>query len=162
MSDPPPESLSSPRSRRSVRELPGGLWAMGFASLLMDASSELVHSLLPLFMVSVLGVGVAAIGVIEGVAEATAAFVKAFSGALSDRLGRRKWLMVAGYGLSALTKPVFPLAASVGWVFAGRFVDRVGKGIRGAPGMRSSPTSCRRRCAAPPTGCGSRWIPSAR
>lgn len=133
MSDPPPESLSSPRSRRSVRELPGGLWAMGFASLLMDASSELVHSLLPLFMVSVLGVGVAAIGVIEGVAEATAAFVKAFSGALSDRLGRRKWLMVAGYGLSALTKPVFPLAASVGWVFAGRFVDRVGKGIRGAP-----------------------------
>jgi MFS family permease len=115
------------------RGLPGGVWAMGFASLFMDASSEMIHSLLPVFMVGVLGASMVTVGVIEGVAEATASILKVFSGALSDFLGRRKFLMVLGYGLAAFTKPVFPLAGSLAWVFAARFVDRVGKGIRGAP-----------------------------
>jgi MFS family permease len=106
---------------------------MGFGSLLMDTSSELVHSLLPVFMVTTLGVGMITVGVVEGVAEATASFLKVFAGALSDRLRHRKWLMVAGYALSALSKPLFPLASSIGPVAAARFADRVGKGIRGAP-----------------------------
>lgn len=131
-----PPSKSSPPSRPAPpawRVLPAGIWALGFGSLLMDTSSELIHSLLPVFLVSVLGASMVTVGLIEGVAEATAAVMKAFSGALSDYLGRRKFLMILGYGLAAFTKPVFPLAASVGWVFAARFVDRVGKGIRGAP-----------------------------
>ncbi len=106
---------------------------MGFASLFMDMSSELIHSLLPVFMVTGLGASMLTVGLIEGAAEATSAIVKVFSGTLSDYLGRRKLLMVLGYGLAALTKPVFPLAGSIGWVFAARFIDRVGKGMRGAP-----------------------------
>lgn len=106
---------------------------MGFASLFMDMSSELIHSLLPIFMVAGLGASMLTVGIVEGVAEATASIMKVFSGALSDYLGRRKWLMVSGYALAAFTKPVFPLAGSIGWVFAARFVDRIGKGIRGAP-----------------------------
>jgi MFS family permease len=113
--------------------LPAGIWALGFGSLFMDLSSELIHSLLPVFMVTTLGASMVTLGVIEGVAEATAAIVKVFSGALSDYLGKRKFLMVSGYALAAFTKPLFPLATSVGWVFTARFVDRVGKGIRGAP-----------------------------
>ncbi len=113
--------------------MPGGVWALGVASLCMDTSSELIHSLLPAFMATVLGASMLTIGVVEGVAEATAAVTKVFSGALSDHLGRRKGVIVLGYGLAALTKPVFPLAASIRWVFAARFVDRIGKGIRGAP-----------------------------
>jgi MFS family permease len=107
--------------------------ALGVVSLFMDASSELVHSLLPLLLASALGASMVTIGAIEGVAEATAAISKVFSGALSDYVGRRKRLVVLGYGLAALTKPVFPLASSIGWVFAARFADRIGKGIRGAP-----------------------------
>jgi MFS family permease len=99
----------------------------------MDTSSELVHSLLPVFMTSVLGTSMLTIGVIEGAAEATAAITRFLSGAISDSLRKRKWLVVAGYGLAAITKPLFPLATSALWVFAGRFVDRIGKGIRGAP-----------------------------
>jgi MFS family permease len=99
----------------------------------MDASSELIHSLLPIFMSTVLGASMLTIGLVEGVAEATASITKVFSGALSDHLGKRKWLVVSGYGLGAISKPVFPLASSIGWVFAARFVDRIGKGIRGAP-----------------------------
>lgn len=99
----------------------------------MDTSSELIHSLLPVFMVNVLGASMVTVGLIEGMAEATASIMKVFSGALSDYLGKRKLLVVLGYALAAFTKPVFPLATSVGWVFAARFVDRVGKGIRGAP-----------------------------
>jgi MFS family permease len=106
---------------------------MGFGSLFMDVSSEMIHSLLPIFMVSVLGASMVTVGVIEGIAEATAAVLKVFSGTLSDYLGKRKFLMILGYGLAAFTKPIFPLATSVGWVFTGRFVDRIGKGIRGAP-----------------------------
>jgi MFS family permease len=99
----------------------------------MDASSELVHSLLPVFMAFVLGAGMLTIGFVEGVAEATASITKIFSGAISDYFGKRKLLVVLGYGLAAVTKPMFPLATSVTWVFLGRFVDRIGKGIRGAP-----------------------------
>jgi MFS family permease len=99
----------------------------------MDTSSELVHSLLPVFMSTVLGASMVTIGIVEGIAEATAAITKVFSGALSDYLGRRKALVVFGYTLAAFTKPVFPLATSIGWVFAARFIDRIGKGIRGAP-----------------------------
>jgi MFS family permease len=99
----------------------------------MDASSELIHSLLPIFMVTTLGASMVTVGLIEGVAEATAAITKVFSGVLSDRLGRRKGLLVLGYALAAVTKPLFPLATSISWVFAARFIDRIGKGIRGAP-----------------------------
>ena len=113
--------------------LPGAVWVLGFVSLLMDISSEMIHSLLPLFLVGTLGVGVLVVGVIEGIAEATALVAKVFSGMLSDWLGRRKTLAVAGYALGAFTKPVFALAQGVGVVVAARFADRVGKGIRGAP-----------------------------
>ena len=106
---------------------------LGFVSLLMDVSSELIHSLLPVFMVSSLGASMLVVGVVEGFAEATALIVKLFSGVLSDRLGHRKPLAVAGYGLGAISKPLFALALSVHWVFAARFIDRIGKGIRGAP-----------------------------
>jgi MFS family permease len=115
------------------RKLPTGIWALGFGSLFMDISSELIHSLLPVFMVTTLGASMVTIGIIEGTAEATAAIVKVFSGALSDYLGKRKLLMVFGYALAAFTKPIFPLAASVSGVFTARFLDRVGKGIRVAP-----------------------------
>jgi MFS family permease len=113
--------------------LPAGVWALGFVSLLMDVSSEMIHALLPLFLVGTLGVGVLAVGLIEGIAEATALVAKVFSGALSDWLGRRKALAVAGYALGALTKPVFALAGGLAEVTGARFVDRLGKGIRGAP-----------------------------
>jgi MFS family permease len=115
------------------KAIPRSVWVLGFVSLLMDTSSELTHSLLPLFMVTTLGAGMVTIGVVEGIAEATAAFVKAFSGTLSDRWRRRKPLVVLGYGLAALSKPAFPLATSIEAIFAARFADRVGKGIRGAP-----------------------------
>jgi MFS family permease len=132
MQSPPAQSESSFR-RASWRALPVAIWALGFASLFMDASSELIHSLLPVYMVNVLGASMVTVGVIEGMAEATAAVLKVFSGALSDFLGKRKFLMVLGYALAAFTKPIFPLASSLGWVFTARFVDRVGKGIRDAP-----------------------------
>jgi MFS family permease len=121
------------RSFLRWREIPGGVWALGIVSLLMDVSSEMIHALLPLYLVTVLGSSMLTVGVIEGVAEATASIVKIFSGALSDKLGKRKLLAAIGYGLAALTKPIFPLASGIGWLMAARFVDRVGKGIRGAP-----------------------------
>jgi MFS family permease len=115
------------------REIPGSVWALGLVSLLMDLSSEMIHALLPLYLVSVLGTSTLTVGVIEGLAEATAMIVKIFSGTLSDHLGKRKLLAAIGYGLAAITKPAFPLANSVAWLVAARFVDRIGKGIRGAP-----------------------------
>ncbi len=124
---------TSAGNRAPVFALPLGIWALGFGSLFMDMSSELIHSLLPLFMASGLGVSVATIGLVEGIAEATAAVTKVFSGTISDWIGKRKLLVVLGYGLAALTKPVFPLAGSVAWVLGARFADRLGKGIRGAP-----------------------------
>ena len=118
---------------RGLRAVPPGIWALGFVSLLMDVSSEMIHALLPVYLVTVMGASATIVGVIEGIAEATAAITKVFSGAISDWLGKRKVLAVIGYGLAALTKPIFPLANSVGWLVAARFIDRVGKGIRGAP-----------------------------
>ncbi|EMP55257.1 major facilitator superfamily protein [Marinobacter santoriniensis NKSG1] len=115
------------------RQIPKGIWALGLVSLFMDISSEMIHALLPVYLVTALGASALAVGVLEGVAEATASVTKVFSGALSDWLGRRKVLAVTGYGLAALVKPLFPLANSVGLVFVARFVDRIGKGIRGAP-----------------------------
>jgi MFS family permease len=115
------------------REIPGGVWALGIVSLLMDVSSEMIHALLPLYLVTVLGTSMLTVGVIEGVAEATASIVKIFSGALSDKLGKRKLLAAIGYGLAAFSKPIFPLASGIGWLMAARFIDRIGKGIRGAP-----------------------------
>jgi MFS family permease len=121
------------RSFLRWREIPRGVCVLGIVSLLMDISSEMIHALLPLYLVVGFGASGLAIGIIEGVAEATALIVKIFSGALSDRLGKRKWLAAGGYGLAAITKPIFPLAPSVAWLFAARFIDRIGKGLRGAP-----------------------------
>ena len=123
------------------RRIPRGVWVLGFVSLLMDISSEMIHSLLPLFMVTVLGSSALTIGLIEGMAEATALMVKVFSGTLSDYLGRRKGLALLGYGLGALTKPLFAIATGCGLILTARLLDRIGKGIRGAPVMRWSPTS---------------------
>jgi MFS family permease len=114
-------------------KIPRGVWALGFVSLFMDVSSEMIHALLPVFLVASLGASVTAVGFLEGTAEAIASITKVFSGTLSDWQRRRKPLVVFGYGLAALTKPVFALAPTIGWVFAARFADRVGKGIRGAP-----------------------------
>ena len=113
--------------------LPAGIWVLGFVSLLMDISSEMIHALLPLFMVGTLGMGVALVGLLEGLAEATALILKVCSGVISDWFGRRKPLAVLGYGLGAATKPLFALATGPGLIFTARLLDRVGKGIRGAP-----------------------------
>lgn len=113
--------------------IPRAIWVLGFVSLLMDISSEMIHSLLPLFLVTTLGSSALAIGLLEGAAEATALIVKVFSGVLSDWIGRRKGLALLGYGLGAATKPLFALASTLGLVVFARLTDRVGKGIRGAP-----------------------------
>lgn len=113
--------------------IPSGVWALGFVSLLMDVSSEMIHSLLPLFMVTTLGAGAIAVGIVEGLAESVALVVKVFSGTLSDYLGRRKPLALFGYALGGLTKPLFAVSTGIGMVLAARLVDRIGKGIRGAP-----------------------------
>jgi MFS family permease len=123
----------SDRAPRGLRSIPRGIWALGLVSLFMDVSSELVHSLLPVFLVTTLGAGALSVGLIEGVAAATAALFKLVSGRLSDHIGRRKPLALVGYGLATIAKPLFPLADSVALVFTARFVDRIGKGIRVAP-----------------------------
>lgn len=115
------------------REIPRSVWALGLVSMFMDISSEMIHALLPLYLVTVLGASTLTVGIIEGVVEATASISKVFSGALSDYLGKRKWLAALGYGLAAMTKPIFPLASSIGWLVVARFIDRLGKGIRGSP-----------------------------
>ena len=101
------------RPTYSIRDIPTSVWVLGFVSMLMDVSSEMIHALLPIYLVTVLGASMVTVGVIEGIAEATASIVKIFSGALSDWLGKRKWLAAAGYGLAALTRPVFPLAPTI-------------------------------------------------
>ncbi|WP_155311207.1 MFS transporter [Desulfosarcina ovata] len=108
------------------RKLPGGIWVLGFVSMFMDISSELVHSLLPISMATILGASMVTIGIVEGVAEGTAAITKIFSGAISDYFGKRKFLAVLGYAMGAISKPIFPLATTMGWVFGARFVDRKG------------------------------------
>jgi len=125
-----PRALNPPPGRRAI---PRAIWALGFVNLFMDMSSELIHSLLPVFMVSVLGASLLSVGIIEGIAESTALLTKVFSGVLSDFWRKRKVLLVIGYGVAAITKPLFPLASSLSYVFMARFLDRVGKGIRGAP-----------------------------
>ena len=127
--DPVRRSLALGR----LRALPRGIWALGFVSLFMDVSSEMIHGLLPIFLVQVLGASAVALGLVEGIAEAAASLTKLFSGALSDRLGRRKPLAAFGYALAAASKPLFALAPSVGWVLVARTSDRVAKGVRGAP-----------------------------
>ena len=117
----------------SLRYIPSGIWVLGFVSLLMDISSEMIHSLLPLFMVTMLGTSTMAVGLVEGLAESLALVVKVFSGTLSDYLGKRKGLALFGYALGAFTKPLFAVASGVGLVLTARLLDRVGKGVRGAP-----------------------------
>jgi len=117
----------------TTNNLPKGVIALGLVSLFMDLSSEMIHGLLPMFLVTILGAGALSVGLIEGIAEATAAITKVFSGVISDWIGRRKPLVLLGYGLAALTKPLFPLATGIGEVLTARFLDRIGKGIRGAP-----------------------------
>ena len=125
---PAPEPPAAARPR-----IPRGVWVLGFVSLLMDVSSEMIHSLLPVFMVGTLGASALMLGLVEGTAEATALIVKVFSGTLSDHLGKRKPLALAGYALGALSKPLFAIAATAGGVLAARLIDRIGKGLRGAP-----------------------------
>ena len=120
-------------SASSIRKIPAGIWVLGFVSMLMDISSEMIHSLLPMFLVSALGISVFTVGIIEGLAQSTALIVKVFSGVLSDYLGKRKGLALLGYALGAFTKPLFAIASGAGLVIAARLLDRVGKGIRGAP-----------------------------
>ena len=148
MTPSPPDNPAASASEESIyRKLPISVWVLGFVSMLMDTSSELVHSLLPIFMTTVLGVSIITIGIIEGAAEAAAAIAKMFSGVVGDYLRKRKILVVPGSALAAITKPVFPLATTIGWVFATRFVDRIGKGIRGAHSAlqrRLSPEHCLR------------------
>jgi MFS family permease len=127
------EQNSKPLPVTGYRAIPRSVIALGFVSLFMDTSSEIIHSLLPSFLVTVLGVSALSVGIIEGIAEATTSITKIFSGAISDWIGKRKPLVLFGYGLAALTKPLFPLAGGAGLVLTARFIDRIGKGIRGAP-----------------------------
>jgi MFS family permease len=120
-------------AKGTLQKIPAGVWVLGFVSMLMDISSEMIHSLLPLFMVLTLGTSVSLVGLIEGVAESTALIVKVFSGVFSDYLGKRKSLTIFGYAMSVLTKPLFAMASTIGIVFSARLLDRVGKGIRDAP-----------------------------
>lgn len=117
----------------TLGRIPAGVWVLGGVSMLMDISSEMIHSLLPLFMATTLGTSVVIIGLIEGLAEATALMIKVFSGMFSDYIGKRKGLALLGYGMGALSKPLFALASTSGLVFGARMMDRLGKGIRGAP-----------------------------
>lgn len=130
-----PSNLKSeaPRAVAGLRAMPRSVVALGIVSLFMDISSEVIHSLLPAFLVTVLGVSALSVGFVEGIAEATASITKIFSGVISDWIGKRKPLVLLGYGLAAVTKPLFPLATGVWTVLAARFIDRIGKGIRGAP-----------------------------
>lgn len=147
--------MDQPKTR--LKSIPRGIWALGFVSLLMDVSSERIHSLLPVFMLTVLGASALMIGLIEGAAEATALIVKVFSGMLSDYWGKRKPLAVFGYGLGALSKPLFAIAGSLGMVFTARMVDRIGKGVRGEGETRWWLTSFLSKCAVQPSVCASPW-----
>ncbi|WP_395009905.1 MFS transporter [Undibacterium sp.] len=126
-------SSDNPLPPPTTNRLPKSIWVLGMVSMLMDISSEMIHSLLPLFMVSSLGLSVFMVGLIDGIAESTTLIVKVFSGALSDKLGKRKTLAVIGYGMSAFTKPLFAITQGMGLLITARLMDRIGKGIRGAP-----------------------------
>ncbi len=129
----PKISKSTMPSTASLKRIPTGIWVLGFVSMLMDISSEMIHSLLPMFLMGALGASAFAVGIIEGLAESTALIVKIFSGVLSDYIGKRKGLAVFGYALGACAKPLFAIASSTGIVVVARLIDRIGKGIRGAP-----------------------------
>lgn len=130
---PAKNNMNHPLPPQAPVRIPPTVWVLGFVSLLMDISSEMIHSLLPVFMTVVLGTSATTVGIVEGIAEATALIAKVFSGVISDWVGQRKWLAVLGYGLGAATKPLFATATGAGWVLGARFLDRIGKGIRGAP-----------------------------
>jgi MFS family permease len=144
------EHLGEFQPAPQLRQLPRAIWMLGFTSLFMDMSTEILQSLLPLFMVSVLGAPVALVGLIDGLTEATASFTKILSGAFSDHLGKRKLLALAGYSFSALAKPLVPLSTGLMTVFVARFLDRVGKGVRDAPrdALVADIVSARQRGAA--------------
>ena len=150
-----PLAMTSKRIGSTLRQIPLGIWMLGFVSMLMDISSEMVHSLLPMFMVGGLGASALTVGIVEGLAESTALIVKVFSGTLSDYLGKRKGLALFGYALGALTKPLFAVANTTGMVLTARMLDRVGKGVRGAPrgDAWSPPRSCR---SQPASSCSTR------
>ena len=152
------------KDSRSLTALPRNIWVVTATSFLTDISSEMIFNLIPLFLANVLGVGTAVIGLIDGVAETTASLTKFYSGALSDQLGQRKWLAVAGYALSAFAKPFLYFANAWGWVLGVRFSDRIGKGIRTAPAMRWWPTASTRNSADWPSASiapGTRPAPSS-
>lgn len=146
----PDRQPDAPGTESRLKGIPQTIWALGFVSMFMDISSEMIHSLLPVFLVSVLGASALSVGIIEGVAEATALITRTFSGALSDRLRKRKALVLTGYALGTLTKPLFATATGSGLVFTARFLDRIGKGIRGAPrdALIADVTPCDLRGAA--------------
>src|SRR5512133_1043412 len=121
------------QKENALSRLPRNVWVVTITSLLTDVSSEMLVNLIPFFLANVLGVRTAVIGLIDGVAETTASLTKIASGMLSDKLGKRKWLTVAGYSLSTISKPFLYFANAWGWVLGVRFADRVGKGIRTAP-----------------------------
>lgn len=150
-----------PESRTGWRAIPGGVWALGFVSLLMDISSEMIHALLPVYLVAVLGTSALTVGFIEGIAEATAAITKVFSGALSDWLGRRKLLAAIGYGLAAATKPIFPLATSVDWLVAPASSIVSARGSAARRATPSLPISRQPICAVRALACANRSTPSA-
>jgi len=146
------------------RQIPAGVWVLGFVSMLMDISSEMIHSLLPLFMITTLGVGAFAVGLIEGLAESTALILKVFSGTLSDYLGKRKGLALVGYGLGALTKPLFAIASGTGSSWCSPRGCWIGsaKGCAVPRAMRWLPISPRRRFAVQRLVCASRLTPWGR
>ena len=154
----PELSVKSP----GLRDIPRGVWALGFVSMFMDISSEMIHALLPIYLVSVLGMTMTTVGFIEGIAEATAMITKVFSGALSDWLGKRKLLAAIGYGLAAFTKPVFPLATTISWFVAARLRrSHRQRTSAGRHATRLLPTSRLSMCAARASGFASRSTPSA-
>ena len=147
-----------PTALPRTTSLPRAIWALGLTSLFMDVSSEMIHGLLPLYITGTLGAGAIAVGLIEGVAEATALIVKVFSGVVSDITGKRKLLALLGYGLAAITKPLFPLAQSLDLIIAARFIDRIGKGIRGAPRDALVADLAPKIGSVKPMGCANRLI----
>ena len=154
--------MAKPDREAAWRRIPGTVWALGLTSLFMDASSEAIHSILPLFITQTLGASPEILGVLEGFAEGITAFTKLFSGVLADKFRARKALTIAGYSLAALSKPLFAIAPSVSWVVLARVSDRIGKGIRGAPrdALIAEVTPPGTEGAA--FGLVRRWIPSAR
>ena len=155
----PTDPTDKPRS--ALAQIPSSIWVLGFVSLLMDISSEMIHSLLPLFMVTTLGASAFTVGLVEGAAEATALIVKVFSGVLSDYIGKRKGLALFGYALGALSKPLFALAPGMGSVLTARLLTASARAYVVRRATRWWPTSHRPTCAAPPSVCASHWTPWA-